>query len=272
MKSRTASLVSALAAVLLIASCGTPKKIVYFQDEPDGHSVLLPQKRAITLQPEDKISIIVKSRDYNLTNLFNLPYFTQRIGTSAETANTIGFTQGIAGYLVDDNGCINFPVLGNIKVAGMTRAQVSDYIEKALIEGDYVKDPLVIVDYMNLRVGVMGEVTTPGRYPIDHDEYTVLDALSAAGDLTIYGRRDNIKVLRTEGGRKYTYYVNINSVDSLAQSPAYYLRQNDIIYVEPNNVRARQSTVNGNNILSTSFWISVASLASTVALYFVRTR
>ena len=272
MKSRLLSLASALAAVLFVASCGTPQKIIYFQDEANGQSVELPHNQPITLQPEDKISIIVKSRDYNLTNLFNLPYFTQRIGTSAETANTVGFTQGVAGYLVDSDGCINFPVLGNIKVAGMTRAQLSDYIEKTLIEMDYVKDPIVIVDYMNLRVGVMGEVNTPGRYPIDRDEYTVLDALSAAGDLTIYGKRENIRVLRTENGRKYTYYVNINSVDSLAKSPAYYLKQNDVVYVEPNNVRARQSTVNGNNILSTSFWISVASLASTVALYFVRTR
>jgi len=257
-------------AILILASCGSSKKVVYFQDAQEGVGVALPPVRKIRIQPDDKISIIVKSRDYNLTNLFNLPYFTQRIGSSTENVAAQNYTQGIAGYLVDENGNIEFPVLGSLHVAGRTRTEIQDYIRDLLIHEDLMKDPVVVVDYMNLRVGVMGEVNAPGRYSIDHDEYTILDAITAAGDLTVYGKRENVKVLRTDGGMKYTYMVNVASLDSLAKSPAYYLQQNDMIYVEPNNVRARQSTVNGNNVLSAAFWISVATLISNIVLYFVK--
>jgi len=263
-------LVILLGLMLLMASCASSKKVLYFQDAQDGVGVALPPARKITIKPDDKISIIVKSRDHNLTNLFNLPYFTQRIGTSIESVSVQGYTQGIAGYLVDEYGNIEFPVLGSIHVAGRTRTEIQDYIRELLIKEDLVKDPVVIIDYMNLRVGVMGEVNVPGRYPIDHDEFTILDALTAAGDLTVYGKRENVKVLRTDGGMKYTYMVNVASLDSLAKSPAYYLQQNDMVYVEPNKTRARQSTVNGNNVLSAAFWISVATLISNITLYFVK--
>lgn len=258
-----------IALVVLAASCGTSQKVLYFQNSQDGQGIALPEAKDITICPKDKISIIVKSRDYNLSNLFNLPYFTQRVGTSVEAVSSNGYTQGIAGYLVDDSGCIDFPVLGTIKVEGMTRGQLQQYLRNRLISEDLVKDPTIVVDFMNLRISVMGEVNAPGRYAIDHDQFTVLDAISAAGDLTIYGNRNNIKVLRTEDGKKFTYNVDISSLDSLAVSNAYYLKQNDVVYVEPNRVRSRQSTVNGNNILSASFWISVASLVSNIALYFI---
>jgi len=117
---------------------------------------------------------------------------------------------------------------------------------------------------MNLYYQVLGEVARPGRYAIDKDAMTLLDALGAAGDLTIYGRRDRVMVLRDENGKARTYEVDLCSASDLLSSPAYYIRQNDVIYVEPNDVRARQSTVNGNNVRSTSFWISLTSLAASV--------
>ena len=117
---------------------------------------------------------------------------------------------------------------------------------------------------MNLYYQVLGEVARPGRYAIDKDALTILDAIGAAGDLTIYGRRDRVKVLRDEGGRMRTYEVDLCSASDLIASPVYYVRQNDVIYVDPNDVRARQSTVNGNNVRSTSFWISLTSLAASV--------
>ena len=123
---------------------------------------------------------------------------------------------------------------------------------------------------MNLSVAVMGEVARPGRYNIIRDNFTLFDAISSAGDLTIRGRRDGVIVLREEDGVQKKYVVNLCSARGVLSSPVYYLQQNDMVYVEPNDVRARESTVNGNNVRSTSFWISIASLVSTIALYFFR--
>ncbi len=119
---------------------------------------------------------------------------------------------------------------------------------------------------MNLSVNVMGEVNRPGRYNIDKDHLTILDALSQAGDLTIYGKREKVLVLRNENGKQRVYGINLCSADHLYSSPVYYLQQNDVVYVEPNDTKARQSTVNGNNVRSTSFWISLASLLTTISV------
>lgn len=125
---------------------------------------------------------------------------------------------------------------------------------------ELVKDPTVTVEFVNTGINVMGEVMTPGRYDINRDHLTVLDALSLAGDLTINGRRENVKVLREENGQTKVYTLDLTDLNKLVKSPAYSLQQNDVVYVEPNDFRKRQTTVNGNNALSTGFWISVASL------------
>ena len=138
--------------------------------------------------------------------------------------------------------------------------------KKELQSHDLIKDPVVTVEFMNLSVNVMGEVNRPGRYNIDKDHLTILDALSQAGDLTIYGKREKVLVLRNENGKQRVYGINLCSADHLYSSPVYYLQQNDVVYVEPNDTKARQSTVNGNNVRSTSFWISLASLLTTISV------
>ncbi len=148
----------------------------------------------------------------------------------------------------------------------MTREEVAVYIKKELQSHDLIKDPVVTVEFMNLSVNVMGEVNRPGRYNIDKDHLTILDALSQAGDLTIYGKREKVLVLRNENGKQRVYGINLCSADHLYSSPVYYLQQNDVVYVEPNDTKARQSTVNGNNVRSTSFWISLASLLTTISV------
>ena len=152
----------------------------------------------------------------------------------------------------------------------MSREALTYYIKNELIVRNLVKDPIVTIEFANLCVSVLGEVNKPGRYNIDREKITLLDALGMAGDLTIYGKRENILVLREEGGKQITYKVDLNSGQSLVTSQAYYLQQDDVIYVEPNNTRARQSTTNGNNVISTSFWLSVASLLTTVAVLIVK--
>lgn len=246
----------------LSAACSAPTNVVYFQDSSDKEIRNDVQVESIRLRPADKISIIVNCNGIELMNQFNLPYVSRYVGATTEgysLSNT-----GISGYIVDADGNIDFPVIGKIRVAGLTRAEVADKIKSELMRQDLVRDPVVTVDYMNLYVSLMGEVVRPGRYAITRDAVTILDAISLAGDLTIFGRRDNIRLIREENGIQKTYLIDLRSMEDLVKSPAYYVCQNDLIYVEPNGMRTRQSTVNGNTIMSTSFWISIASLAATI--------
>ena len=251
---------------LILTACGTTTEIAYFQDMTTYSSVTLPETMVITVRPEDKISIIVNSRDPQLTELFNLPYIARYLGRSTTNNYTNSYSQGVSGYTVDSNGEIDFPILGKIKVGGKTREQIAEHIKNELVREDLVRDPVVTVEFMNLCISVLGEVNNPGRFDIDRDKITVLDALSMAGDRTIYGNRTNILVLRQEGEMQQSYGLDLTSGLDMFSSPAYYLQQNDIVYVVPNEVRARQSTVNGNNIRSTSFWISLASLLTSVLI------
>ena len=247
--------------VLLLSSCSTPN-VAYFNDLKNGQTEKIQQDLDIRLRPEDKISIVVKSRDPLLAELFNLSVVSNRVGSTQSTSNS----QYMSVYTVDKNGEIEFPVLGKIKVSGFRRQEVADYISSELIKKNLVKDPLLTVEYANLGFNVIGEVNRPGRYNFDRDHLSVLDAISMAGDLTIQGRRYNVLVLRENGDERTTYRINLQSGKELFQSPAFYLQQNDVVYVEPNSYKSRQTTVNGNNVLSAPFWISVASLLTTIAV------
>ena len=257
-----------VASTVTLGSCGSSKEVVYFQDlRPGETEIKLPEVKAITVRPEDKISIIVNSRDPQLTDLFNLPYVSRQLGQSLRTNGvTVSSNQGVSAYTVDADGKIDFPVLGKIHVAGMKREEIAECIKNELIKENLVKDPVVTVEFANLCISVLGEVNSPGRFNIDRDRLTILDALSMAGDLSIYGNRSKVMVLRQEGDVQRVYGLNLTSGEHIYSSPAYYLQQNDVVYVEPNAVKARQSTVNGNNVRSTSFWISLASLLTSVAI------
>ena len=244
-----------LTFLCFLASCSSSKRIAYFQDLKPGESELFTSlsPHYIKVLPGDKITILINSREPQLAELFNLAITAKAIGTTSNNS-------GILSYTVDLEGYIEFPVLGAINVNGKTRKEIASLIKEELISRELLKDPVVTVEFANLCISVLGEVKTPGRYSIDRDKVTLLDAIGMAGDLTIYGKRDKVFVLRENGGTRYSYSVNLCSAEDLFSSPAYYLQQNDIVYVEPGNVRANQSTVNGNTIRSTSFWISVTSL------------
>ena len=251
--------------VLAAVSCSTPKEISYFQDlRPGVTELTITDSVEIKVRPKDKLSILVNAQDPKLTNMFNLPIVSQQIGQ--ESTGSSGTIRGVSGYTVDSFGDINFPVLGKIRVEGMTREQIADYLTKQLKEQELIKDPVVTVEFMNLGVSVLGEVNKPGRISINRDNMTILDALSEAGDLTIFGKREKVLVLRQEDGKQRVYGVNLCSADHIYTSPVYYLQQNDVVYVIPNNTKSRQSTVNGNTVRSTSFWISLASLITSIAV------
>lgn len=260
----TIRLVALAVTVSVAASCAATKNVAYLQDIPsDGDMAVNVTPSKITVQPKDEISIIVNTQDAELSQLYNLPYAGQRIGTQASQSGN--FTQGLCGYFVDSEGCIDFPVLGKLKVAGLSREQVAAMIKQNLKDSKQLQDAVVTVDFMNLAISVLGEVTMPGRYYIDRDEITVLDALSRAGDMTIFGVREKVMVIRNEGNVQKTYTLDLTSAQSLFTSPAYYLHQNDVVYVQPNSKKVGESTVNGNNTRSASFWISLSSLAASIA-------
>ena len=255
------------ACLFMLSSCDVSKRITYFQDIQDHQTASAAQPvPEIRLRPEDKISIIVNTKVPELTALFNLPYTTRILGAQTEQVGTTTTTQGSSGYIIKDDGTIDFPVLGLIQAAGKTRDELAGFIKTELINRNLVNDPVVTVEFVNLQFAVMGEVKVPGSYKITRDHITLLDALSMAGDMNINGRRDNVLVLRPEASGNLTaYIVDMRSFDDVKSSPAYYIHQNDYIYVEPNKKRANESTVNANTVQSASFWISVVSLLASVA-------
>ena len=197
--------------------------------------------------------------------MFNLPIASRRLSADIKTELNSN-SNGVSEYTVDQNGCIDFPVLGTLQVAGKTRAEVAEYIKGKLVNENLVKDAVVIVEYANTAVTIMGEVKNPGRIGFNRDRLSLLDAIGLAGDLTIQGKRTNVLVVREIDGNPTAFRVDLTDAESLMNSPVYYLQQNDVVYVEPNDMKKRSSIVNGNTVLSASFWVSVASLMTSIAV------
>ncbi|MBR0246498.1 MAG: polysaccharide export protein [Bacteroidales bacterium] len=267
---------SLLAVSLVLFGCSTPKNIAYMQDSYNDAIVETIKANPIRLKPMDKISIVVNSRDPQIATMFNLIYTSVHLG--AGTSLNGGLSTGgqmILPYTVDKDGEIDFPVLGKVKVAGLTRAETADHIKNLLIASNQIKDPVVTVDFMNLGFSILGEVSRPGRYRIDRDAFTILDAISQAGDLTINGQRENVTLIRNYGTAQEIFYkMNLTDTEDIFSSPAYYLEQGDIVYVTPNPKRRRESTVSANSAFTPSFWISLASTATSITsaiLVIVRT-
>ena len=252
-------------AACLFSSCGSPN-LAYFSDLHDGQTVTEPSGGSVRFCVGDKIAIVVKSRDPQLSSLFNLPLTSQTIGSTAQQDAVITGGQGIMCYTIDSNGEIDFPVVGKLKILNLTREQVASHVKQELVRRNLVNDPVVTVEYAGLPFNVLGEVAHPGRYYFDRDRMTLLDALSKAGDLTINARRDNVMVLREQDGQRVTYRVDLKLAGSLYNSPAYYLQQNDVIYVEPTNKRERESTATGNTFFEPAVWISLSSLLLTLGV------
>jgi polysaccharide export outer membrane protein len=257
-------LVGMFLCVLLLSSCHTSKQILYLQDAEMNKPLPVEKAADITIMPKDVISIAVTARDNELAMIYNLPRASARLGQQSSALSQQG---EFLGYSVDSEGTIDFPELGALYVAGMTRKQLADMIKNRLNSEGMLKNPVVTVEFLNLKVNVVGEVARPGNISIGRDNMTLLEAISMAGDLTIYGKRDGVMVIREENGERTIYKLDLRSTDLFA-SPAYNLKQNDIVYVEPNNVRAGQSTVNENNLKSVSLWISLASFLLTLGVLF----
>lgn len=258
---RISHLFTIVMVAALLCGCNQVKDIAYFQDMKAGMEQRLVDNQYVRVQPMDKLRITVNSRDDRVTAMFNLRFPTGQT-TSGSNQSNPGLS--ILLYTVDDQGEIDFPEIGKIMVGGKRRTEIAADIKKRLLGANLLKDCTVTCEFASLSYSVLGEVKTAGRYDIDRDRISVLDALARAGDLTIYGNRTNVMVLRDMNGVRKTYVMDLTSGESVMTSPAFYLQQDDVIFVEPNKKRSRESTVNGNTLSSTSFWFSCASLLTTV--------
>lgn len=245
-----------LLSLLLCASCTSSKKVLYLQDVVPLKQQEIEKKYEVVIHSDDLLAIMVNSKNPELALPFNMPLVTYQLGSQSSGQ------QRVLGYLVDSDGNIDFPILGTIHAEGLTRKQLVAYIKKRLIEEDLIKDPIVTVQFLNYKVSVMGEVARPGSFNITSDRVTLLEALSMAGDLTIYGKRDRVAVIREEAGKRTILFHDLRSSD-IFESPCYYLQQNDIVYVEPNKAKAGQSGINQNN--SASVWLSALSILASMA-------
>ena len=192
-----------LCLIAFLASCSAPKEVLYLQDIASIKEENIDKNYEVIIHKDDLLAILVNSKDPELALPFNMPVVTYQIGAQT-TAQ-----QRLLGYLVDQNGDIDFPILGKIHVEGLTRMQVTELIKQKLMSEDLIKDPIVTVQFLNFKVSVMGEVTRPGTFDISGDRITLLEALSMAGDLTIYGRRDRVAVIREKDGKRRILYHDL---------------------------------------------------------------
>lgn len=259
-------------------SCSVPKNVAYFQNAEAIRGMTLQAEQPLRLRPKDKINIVVNTSDPLLVSQFNLTAATNSmrpLGATDSPLMTMGNAGGsttaqILAYTVDEQGDINFPVLGKIAVEGKTRQEVAAHLRSRLIERGLVSDPIVTVEYVNLGVNVLGEVNHPGRINIQKDYFTILDAITYAGDLTINGERENVMVMREVDGEDQTYIINLCDRQDILLSPVYYLQQNDVVYVSPNPKRKRESNSTGNTFSQPSLWISLASFLTTLGALLIK--
>jgi len=226
-----------LVAGLLLTSCETTKKVAYFQDISAEQQSELGNTAKFTepvIQSDDILSISIFTIDPSSNMVVNQAA-SQAISTSTGSVSSLGATPPTSGFLVDKNGEIDLSVVGKVKVAGLTTYQARDLIkEKAAV---VYANPNVQLRFANFKITILGEVARPASYVIPNEKVSVLDALGLAGDLTIFGKRENVTLIRDNGGKKEFARLNLNSKE-LFNSPYYYLKQNDVLYVEPNKGKA----------------------------------
>lgn len=251
-------------AFFLISACGSYQKVPYFQDleQSPEMTLLNTSHRVLRIQSGDKLNIAVSSALTPEQALqFNLPLQATSVGSASRWA-----TQTSMPYYVDTKGNIDFPVVGKVRVLGLTREQVAEDIKKILIDRKLLNDAVVTVEVLNHYVNVLGEVARPGRITIDKDNITLLEAISQCGDLTITGERENVLVLRQEEGGQKAYRVDLTQASNVYASPVYQLQPGDVIYVKPNLTKQRESTPWRNSWQNPSIYLSMTSVLVSVAV------
>lgn len=234
--------------LILFVQCVSKKDIVYLQyDQVDTKKI--SNDYQLHFKPDDMVQITISAENLESVMPFNLPV----VAFQSSTGSVFGQPQQQA-YLVDKNGYIEFPILGSLKVGGLTRVEVIQHLKEKL-DPAYVKDPIINIFITNFKVTVQGDVLRPGTFTVPNERLSIFDALGLAGDLNISGNRKNVLVIREENGSKNEYRVNLNSRKILSD-PVYYLQQNDVVYVEPNYAKIQDAAYTKN----TGLFISLASV------------
>ncbi len=258
MKKLICLFVFAVAIILTFGSCGSSKKVAYFQN---ADSISLASSKMLydaRIMPKDQLTITVITSDPDASKPFNLSV-SNTLGATGQLSSGAGSLQG---YLVDNEGNIDFPVVGKLHVGGLTKTECQDLIKSKVAQ--YLSEnvnPIVTVNMSSYRVTVIGEVGSPGVVQVPTEKMSIIEALAQRGDLTIYGKRDNIMLIREDAnGEKSIHRLNLNDANLIA-SPYYYLQQNDIVYVEPNKVKANNSAIGS----STTIWFTVIGIVTSLA-------
>ncbi|MGG6231730.1 polysaccharide biosynthesis/export family protein [Tenacibaculum sp. SDUM215027] len=238
---------------MCISSCASRKDIVYFQKDQVNQSLTNTAYKTI-FKPDDLLQITISALDMDAVKPFNLPAVT----FSTTTDRAVGSPQQQS-YLIGNNGYIDFPVLGKIKIAGLSRTEVIELL-KSKLSPDYVKNPTINIKITNFSITVLGDVKMPGRFTIPNERISVLEAVGLAGDLNMSGIRV-IEVKREENNQIKSYKLDLRS-NNLFNSPAYYLQQNDVVYVEPNKATSQDAAYNKNTGLFISLGSVIISLIS----------
>lgn len=258
---RRLKLASVALLALMVTSCGTYKRLAYVQDMEPGITYSMPMSPDAKIAKGDKLSIMVTCSTPTLAAPFNIisgvdavdP--TQAVGSemvaAAGRGDALTTTANTPGYDVDNDGYINFPVLGRIQVEGNTLKQVKDYIEGELISRKYINDPVVVVTFLNFQITMLGDVGV-GNYMIPNGKVNMFEALAMAGDLKDTAQRDNIWVIRTVDGKRRLYTINLKTKDCF-YSPAFFLQQNDMVYVPPKDNKYDQRITDRNSAINVVF-------------------
>lgn len=259
------TLLAATMCTLLFASCGTPQDLAYFKDAPRNEETEQNGQFSKGIQTNDLLYIYVESRAPEATVRFNQE--TNKIAVAGSVVMNPG-SSAVSGYLVNNEGDITFPVLGRLHVVGKTHAQLAAEIEQRLVSEGHILDAKVTVKLLNFKVSVLGEVTRPGQIQATGERLTIFEALSMVGDLTIYGQRKNVTVVREENGTRTVGELDLTSKD-VFESPYYYLHQNDVVYVEPNVKRKRSAERDPMTLSYISSVVSIVSVLTSAFYYYL---
>ena len=247
-----------LSFAILLGACNAQQRVLYIQDVASGSEIDVPEGYMIRIKPNDQLTVVVNSKNPELAMPFNTStsYNALNGGMTTTTANE----SSLQVLTVTSDGYITLPIIGDVKCEGLTREELEQKIEQKITEGKYIDDPKVNVRFNDLTVSIIGEVNKPGRYSIKRDQITIFEALALAGDMTIYGSREDVAVIREKDGKNIITKLDLRS-QNIFESPCFYLEQNDVIIVSPNKYKAATAEINQNR----SFWISLVSTAISLA-------
>ncbi len=245
-------------SILLLISCASKKDVVYFQDIKNSYEKEIVETYGTVFQTDDLLAITISSSDMQGLEPFNLP----AVSFNAVPGSVVGQHKQLT-YQIKKDGAIDFPVLGKVKLLGLSRIEAAALLKEKL--SVYIKDPIVHIELINFRITILGEVNKPGTFTISNERISIIEALGMAGDLSITGKRTDVLVIREEGD-KYKYYRIDLTSNKIFDSPVFYLKQNDAIYVTPNNAKIKSSSYNKN----TPIWVSVASVILSLIIVLTR--